>query len=131
MLSRGNLLRDFGQGKAHRLGVARWQDKRRAFAVLQTNSAEDIGPGGSLVAGSRAAHAALCPPSRNLVLLADARLIGKPDLYIRWVDAFVVGDLRQRGREGFFKILNRPLPLRMMARASGKLAIAHTTQFPA
>ena len=46
---------------------------------------------------SRGARAALCPAPRNLVLLADARLIGKPDLYIRWVDAFVVGDFPQRG----------------------------------
>jgi len=103
VLSRGYLSRDFGQVKAHCLGVARGQDQRRAFALLRTNSAKYIGRGGSLVAGSRGARAALCPAPRNLVLLADARLIGKPDLYIRWVEAFVVGDFRQRGREGFLK----------------------------
>jgi len=103
VLSRRYLSRDFGQVKAHRLGVACWQDQRRAFALLRTNSAKYIGRGGSLVAGSRGARAALGPPPRNLVLLADARLIGKPDLYIRWVDAVVVGDFRQRGREGFLK----------------------------
>jgi hypothetical protein len=103
VLSRGDLIGDFGQVKAHRLGVARWQNQRRAFTLLRTNSSEDIGRGGSLVVGSRGARAALCPAPRNLVLLADARLIGKPDLYIRWVDAFVVGDFPQRGWEGFLK----------------------------
>jgi hypothetical protein len=87
--------------EVHRLGVASWQKQRRAFALLRANRAEDIGRYGSLVSGSRGARAALGPPPRDLVLLTDARLMGEPDLYISWTDAFVFSNFRQAGREGF------------------------------
>jgi hypothetical protein len=41
------------------------------------------------------ARAALGPTSRNLVLLADARLVREPDLYGVGLDAFFAPDLRQ------------------------------------
>jgi len=41
------------------------------------------------------ARAALGPPSGDLVLLADARLVREPDLYGVGLDAFFAPDLRQ------------------------------------
>ncbi len=79
MLSRRDLCRDFDQVQVHRLGVTGWQDQCRAFALLGADCAEDIGRGSSLIVGSRWARAALGPSSGDLVFLADARLIGKPD----------------------------------------------------
>jgi hypothetical protein len=82
-----NLRCDFGEVEIHRLRVAAWHDKRRALAVLGTNRAEDIGGGGSLIFGSAWTRAALGPTPGDLVLLADARLVGEPDLYRAGLDA--------------------------------------------
>ena len=79
MLSRRDLCRDFDQVQVHRLGVAGWQDQRCAFALLGADCAEDIGRSSSLIVGGRWARATLGPSPRDLVLLADARLIRKPD----------------------------------------------------
>jgi hypothetical protein len=49
------------------------------------------------------ARAALGPATRDLVLLADARLVGKPDLYGVGLDAFFVPDLRQALGQTFLK----------------------------
>jgi hypothetical protein len=45
------------------------------------------------------ARAALGPAARDLVLLADARLVCKPDFYGGGLDAFFMPDLRQALRE--------------------------------
>jgi hypothetical protein len=45
------------------------------------------------------ARAALGPAARDLVLLADARLVREPDLYGVALDAFFAPDLRQALRE--------------------------------
>ena len=82
-------------------GVASWQDERRALAVLGTDRAEDIGGGGSLVFRGARARAALGPAARDPVLLADARLVCKPDFYGGGLDAFFMPDLRQALREAF------------------------------
>ena len=49
------------------------------------------------------ARAALGPATGDLVLLADARLVGKPDLYGVGLDAFFVPDLRQALGQTFLK----------------------------
>jgi len=101
--ARRDLRGDLGQVKVHRFGVASRHDERRALAVLGTDRAEDIGRGGSLVFRRARARAALGPATGDLVLLADARLVGKPDLYGVGLDAFFVPDLRQALGQTFLK----------------------------
>jgi len=92
---------DFGQVQIHRFGVASGHHERRALGVLGTDRAEDIGGGGSLVFRRARARAALGPAPRDLVLLADARLVSEPDLYRGRVDAFLARDLVQARGEVF------------------------------
>ena len=94
---------DLGQVKVHRFGVASRHDERRALAVLGTDRAEDIGGGSSLISGSAGPGAALGPAPGDLVLLADARLVCKPDFYGGGLDAFFMPDLRQALRQTFLK----------------------------
>ena len=86
---------DFGQVEVHRFGVAPGHDERRALAIPGTDRPEDIGRCGSLVFRRAGARAALGPTPRDLVLLADARLVREPDLYGVGLDAFFAPDLRQ------------------------------------
>jgi hypothetical protein len=86
---------NFGEVEIHRLCIATRHDERRALAVLGTDRPEDIGRCGSLVFRRAGARAALGPASRDLVLLADARLVREPDLYGVGLDAFFAPDLRQ------------------------------------
>ena len=97
--SRRDLGGDFGEMEVHRLRVAAWHDQGRALAVLGTDRAEDKGRGGSLVFRGARARATLGPAARDLVLLADARLVCKPDFYGGGLDAFFMPDLRQALRE--------------------------------
>lgn len=75
---------DLGEVQIHRLGVAGWQDERCAFALLRADRAEDVGRGGTLVVRRRGTRSTPCPSPRDLVLLADARLIREPYFYIGW-----------------------------------------------
>ena len=61
---------DFGKVFLHRLGVAPGQHEARAFALLGTDGAEDVGPHGSLVRGCGWPGSATRPAPRDLVLLA-------------------------------------------------------------
>jgi len=70
---------DFRQVKVHRLRVAFGQDERRALAILGRDRAEDVGRGGALVLGRARTRAAFRPAPRDLVLLADARLVAEPN----------------------------------------------------
>ena len=72
---------DRGEMQVHRLGIAGGQDQGRALALLRADGTEDVGRGGALIARSAGAGAALGPSARDLVLLADARLVLKPNLY--------------------------------------------------
>ena len=94
---------DFGEVQVHRLGVAGGEDERRPFALLWADRTEDVGRGGALVARGRWTCSAPRPSPCNLVLLADARLVGEPDLYISRCDALVPCDLRHARRECFLK----------------------------
>ena len=94
---------DFGQVQVHRLGVASRHDERSAFALLGADGAEDISGGGSLVIGSAGARASFGPAPRDLVLLADPRLVGEPDLYGVRSDALFAPDLFQARGKTFIK----------------------------
>ena len=104
--ARRDLGGDFGQVRVHRLGVASGHDKGCALAVLgadRAEDAEDIGGGGSLIFGSAWTGAALGPPAGDLVLLANARLVGEPDLYGLGGDAVLARDLVQPIGKTFLK----------------------------
>ena len=89
----------FGERQIHRLGVATRHDERRAFALLGADRAKDIGRSGSLIFGSAWTRAALGPAAGDLVLLADARLVGEPDLYGAGLDVLLAPDRFQaRGK---------------------------------
>jgi hypothetical protein len=100
---RRDLRGDLGEMQIHRLGVATRHDERRAFALLRTDRAENVGRGGSLIARGAGARAAPGPTSRDLVLLADARLVGEPDFYRARIDALLAPDLFQARAKAFLK----------------------------
>ena len=103
MQPRRNLGGDLGERQIHRLGVATRHDERRAFALLGADRAKDIGRSGSLIARGAGARAALGPSPRDLVLLADARLVGEPDFYGAGLDALLAPDLIQARGKAFLK----------------------------
>ena len=94
---------DFSQVQGHRLAVASGEDEGCTFPFLRTDRAEDIGRGGALVVGRRRPGSSSGPASRDLVLLADARLVGEPDFYIGRVDTLAFDDLCHTGGKAFLK----------------------------
>ena len=95
-------LRDLRQMQAHGRGIAAGQDQARGLALSWTDGAEEPSRTGPLVTRCRGPAAALCPSSGDLVLLADAGLVLKPNLYL-FVAADRSGNLCQRGGEVFLK----------------------------
>src|SRR3978361_1565190 len=87
---------DLGEMQVHRLRVTSRQNERRALALFWTDRAEDVGRRRALIGRGARPRAPLGPSSRDLVLLADARLIGEPDLYIVGCDALLLGDAFQK-----------------------------------
>jgi hypothetical protein len=77
---RRHLRRDLGEVQVHRLGVAGGQDQGRALALLRADGAEDVGRGRALVGGRRRPRSAPRPAPGDLVLLADTRFVGEPEL---------------------------------------------------
>ena len=98
-----NRFGDLCKMQVHRLAVAGRQDQGRALALLGADRAEDIGGSGTLVARRTGAGAALRPAASDFVLLADAGLVGEPDLYCIAVDALLARDRLQTGGEAFLK----------------------------
>ena len=96
-------LGDLHEMQVHRLGIAGGQDQSCTLALLWADRAEDVGGCGALVAGRAWSGAALGPPPRNLVLLADARLVRKPDFYLVAVDRLLTRDGIQARGEVFLK----------------------------
>jgi hypothetical protein len=94
---------DLCKMQVHRLAVAGRQDQGRALALLGADRAEDVGGSGTLVARRTGAGAALRPAASDFVLLADAGLVGEPDLYCIAVDALLARDRLQTGGEAFLK----------------------------
>jgi len=103
MSARCDLFCDFGKMQVHRLSVAGGQNERRALAVAWADGAKDIGRGRTLIGQRRGPGAAPCPTAGDFVLLADARLVGKPDFYVAGVNAFLLCDGLQTGWETFLK----------------------------
>ena len=108
MGSRRHLGCDLGQVQVHGLGVAGRQDQGGSLALTRADGAEDVGRGGALIVWCRGPRAPPCPPPRDLVLLADARLVGEPDLYPVRSDALLLRDLVQARREAFLKSSTAP-----------------------
>ena len=77
-----HLCGDFGEVQVHRLSVAVGQDESCALALFRANRAENIGRGGTPIGGRGRPRPSFCPASGDLVLLADVRLIRKPDFYL-------------------------------------------------
>ena len=100
---RGDFGGDLGEVEAHRLGVARWQDETGALALLRADGPEDVGRGGALVMRRTGARSAPGPAAGDLVLLADARLVGEPDLYLGQGNTLVSRNLVEPGGEFFLK----------------------------
>jgi hypothetical protein len=98
-----DLFCDFGKMQVHRLSVAGRQYERCALAVAWTDGAKDIGRGRPLIGRRRGPGAAPCPTAGDLVLLADTRLVGKPDFYVAGIDAFFLRDSLQTGGKTFLK----------------------------
>ena len=98
-----NGLGDLHEMQVHRLGVAGGQDQGRTLALLRADGAEDVGGSGALVAGRTGTRAPLGPPTGDLVLLADTRLVSEPDFYLVAVERFLTGDCIQAGGETFLK----------------------------
>ncbi len=100
---RRDRLGDLDEMQVHRFGIAGGHDEGRTLALLRTNGSEDVGGSSALIAGRARSGAALGPSARDLVLLADARLILEPNLYGLDVDGLFVRDLVQARGEVFLK----------------------------
>src|SRR5438309_7056259 len=87
--------------QVHGLSVAARQDEAGSLAFLRANCSEDIGRRRALVFGRARPRASFRPSTCDLVLLADTRLVGEPDLYIAGLDALFLGDLFQARGEVF------------------------------
>ena len=99
--ARGDHKCDLGQMRGHRFGIAEGEHQPRALAVFRADRAEDIGRFCPLILRGRRPGSAPCPAPRNLVLLADARLVLEPDFYGR-APREVCSDLCQLGCEAPF-----------------------------
>ena len=103
MGARRDSLGDLGEMQVHCLGIASGQDQGRALAVFRADGAEDVGRSGALIARSAGPGAALGPTSRDLVLLADARLVLEPNLYGFDVDRLCARNFVQARGKVFLK----------------------------
>jgi hypothetical protein len=103
MPARGNFSCDLGKMQVHRFSVAGGQNERRAFAIAWADGAKNVGGCRALIGRRRGAASALCPTAGDLVLLADARLVGKSNLYVAGIDAFLPRDGFQLRGKTFLK----------------------------
>ena len=103
MSTRRDGLGNLDEVQIHGLGIADGQDEGGALALLWTDRAEDIGGSGPLIAGCMRTRAAPGPPTRDLVLLADTRLVLEPNLYGLDIDRFFTRNFIQARWEVFLK----------------------------
>src|SRR3954451_66514 len=97
-----NRLRNLLQVQGHALRGAAGQNQARALAVSRADRAEDVSRRGSRIFRRCGARAACGPAPRDLVLLPDPGLIGKPDLE-RLAAGLGLRKLLQTGGEVFLK----------------------------
>src|SRR5262249_6093071 len=94
---------DRGEGQVHRLGVAGRHDQGCPLALLRADCTEDVGGSGPLVPRCAWTGAALGPAAGDLVLLADAGLVGEPDFYRVAVKRLLARNCLQARGEVFLK----------------------------
>lgn len=94
--------RDLGQMQGHSIGVTAGQDQARGLAFAWADGAEEPSRTGALVTGCRGPAATLGPAPRDLVLLAHAGFILKPNLYLL-AAGDLGGNLCQLGGKVFLK----------------------------
>jgi len=94
---------DLREVQVHRLGIAGRQDQGCTLAVLRADRSEDVGGSSPLVTRCDGAGAALGPAAGDLVLLADAGLVGEPDFYRVAVDRLRACDCLQARGKAFLK----------------------------
>jgi hypothetical protein len=99
---------DLSQVQAHRFRVAPRQDKTRDRAALGADRAEDVGGRGPLVLRCGGSGAAPRPTPGELVLLPDPGFVAEPDLYVAGIEAVLVRNRRQQGREVFLNASTAP-----------------------
>ena len=104
----GDLGGDLGEVQVHRLDVAGGQDESSTFAFLGADGTKNVGGSRALVARCCWPCAAFGPTPGDLVLLADAGLVGEPDFYLTGIDALVLGDFVQTGGKTFLKSAMAP-----------------------
>ena len=93
---------DLFEMQVHRIRIAERQDEPRTLALGRTDGAEDVGPIRALVMGRARSRSAPGPAPRDLVLLAYARFVLKPDFDLGAFAKFRP-DLRHLRREVFLK----------------------------
>ena len=101
MLARRDPCGDLGQVQAHCLGVAPGQNQAGAGAGFGADRAEDIGGRRAWVLRCGRPCATPGPAPSDLVLLADAGLVGEPDLYAVAADTLRAPDRVQTRGEAF------------------------------
>jgi hypothetical protein len=92
---------DLGKVQVHRLCIASWQNERGTLCRLRADCAKDIGRSGTLIVWRGGPATPFSPAPRDLVLLADACFVGKPDLYCGRIDALLARDFFQARGEVF------------------------------
>ena len=92
MLAGADHFADLGQVQVHRRGVAGGQNQRGALAITRADGAEDIGRRMALVLRRRGLTATPRLAAGDAVLLADAGLVGEPDLYRVGAEALLARD---------------------------------------
>ena len=92
---------DFGQVQIHCLDVALGKNEGGALALFGADRAEDVCRCRPLIVRRRRPCAAFCPTTRDFILLADARLVGEPNLYCPCIDILFARDLVQASWELF------------------------------
>ncbi len=95
-------LRDLLQVQRHGVGVAARQHQARALTLSGADGAEEIGRARALIARRTWPGATSGPPAGDLVLLPDASLVLKPELYV-FALRLLGRDLVQLGGEVFLK----------------------------
>ena len=81
LAARRHGLRDFGQIQRHGLGRAARQHQVGGFALCRAGRPKDVGRRSPQIPRDGGPRAAPGPAAGDLVLRADPRLVGKPDLY--------------------------------------------------
>ena len=89
---------------------------------------EDVGRSGALIRGRRRSRATLGPATGDLVLLPDPGFVSEPGSLSRQARCVCPARSLPRWQWKFFKMLDRPLRLSVMARPGGELAVTQTVR---